>query len=535
MSEALIALSGVSRAFPAGEGVTVVLHDIDLTIRAGEMVAIIGASGSGKSTLMNILGCLDRPTTGDYRIAGRPTGELDPDELAELRREHFGFIFQRYHLLSELTSMGNVEIPAIYSGIAPAARRTRAAALLGRLGMADRLGFRPGQLSGGQQQRVSIARALMNGADVILADEPTGALDKQSGEEVLRILEELNTEGHTVVLVTHDMNVASRARRIVEISDGVIISDRPVDHPAAAPPPAATTAEQPPVAPAAEQPAGVANSLRAALDRFGEAFVMAVLSMNAHRLRTFLTMLGIIIGIASVVAVVALGEGSRLKVLANIASLGTNTLEIFPGKDFGDMRSGKVRTLVLADATAMARQPYAAGVTPTVTTSSTLRFGSIEASPQVSGVGADYFTVKGTKLASGRFFDGDGVRRMAQDVVIDETTWKTLFPNPDYEPLGRVILIGKVPCRVVGVMQKQTSGFGPSGGLSVFLPYTTVQARFLGNTTLPRSCCSSPTTPTPRWRRRRRRSFFWAATASRTSSSSTPTTSARPSPRPPRP
>ena len=176
----LIALKGVRREFPAGEGTVVVLKDITLTINSGEMVAIIGASGSGKS--MNILGCLDRPTAGDYRISGRPTGSLDPDELAELRREHFGFIFQRYQLLSELTSIGNVEVPAIYSGVTPSQRAPRAEALLTRLGMANRLHYRPGQLSGGQQQRVSIARALMNDADVILADEPTGALDKASGE-----------------------------------------------------------------------------------------------------------------------------------------------------------------------------------------------------------------------------------------------------------------------------------------------------------------------------------------------------------------
>jgi macrolide transport system ATP-binding/permease protein len=477
--EALISLSGVRREFPAGEATIAVLHDIDLTIRSGEMVAIIGASGSGKSTLMNILGCLDRPSGGAYRIGGRETGDLDPDELAELRREHFGFIFQRYHLLSELTSLGNVEIPAIYSGIAPAERRVRATALLTRLGMGDRLFYRPGQLSGGQQQRVSIARALMNGADVILADEPTGALDRQSGDEVLRILEELNAEGHTVVLVTHDMSVASRAHRIVEISDGAIVSDYPVDKAGLPPVPVDAASVF-----AARAPVVIANPVRAALDRFGEAFTMAVLSMNAHRLRTFLTMLGIIIGIASVVAVVALGEGSRLKVLANIASLGTNTLEIFPGKDFGDMRSGKVRTLVVADATALARQPYAAGVTPTVTTSNTLRYGAIEASAQVSGVGGDYFTVKGTKLTAGRFFDTDGVRRMAQDAVIDDSTAKTLFPDPTISPLGEVILIGKVPVTVVGVMEKQVGGFGGSGSLSVFLPYTTVEARFLGDDTL---------------------------------------------------
>ncbi|RZL90042.1 MAG: ATP-binding cassette domain-containing protein, partial [Variovorax sp.] len=292
----LLDLQKLRREFPAGETTVAVLKDIDLAIHAGEMVAIVGQSGSGKSTLMNILGCLDRPSGGSYRVLGRETGRLAPDELAALRREHFGFIFQRYHLLSDLTARGNVEVPAVYAGTPSDARHDRAAALLGRLGLAERVGYRPGQLSGGQQQRVSIARALMNGGSVILADEPTGALDTGSGEEVMKILQELHAEGHTIIIVTHDMAVAEHAERIIEIRDGEIIGDRPtgrmqgvVDRPA---PP------QLPPRPAA------AGGLAALRDRFTEAFGMALLAMNAHRLRTFLTMLGIIIGIASVVAVV---------------------------------------------------------------------------------------------------------------------------------------------------------------------------------------------------------------------------------------
>ena len=479
IAEPLIVLSALRREFPAGEGTICVLKDVDLTIAAGEMVAIVGASGSGKSTLMNILGCLDRPTSGHYRISGRETSELEPDELAALRREHFGFIFQRYHLLSELTALGNVEMPAIYAGRAPKARQARAAALLGRLGMSARTGHRPGQLSGGQQQRVSIARALMNNATVILADEPTGALDSRSGEEVLRILGELNREGRTVIIVTHDMAVAARANRIIEISDGVIVADRQTEGASAQPP-------APAPAPPADEPSRVtpAARLHATADRFREAFQMALLSMNAHRLRTFLTMLGIIIGIASVVCVVALGEGSRQKVLSNISSLGTNTLEIFAGKDFGDTRSGKITTLVVSDANELAKQAYVAAVTPTVSTSSTVRFGAKEASALVNGVSDRYFAAKGTKLAEGRFFDAEAARTHAQDVVIDENTRKTLFADLPGSPIGKVILIGNVPCRVVGVTQPQQGGFGSSQNLSLYLPYTTVQARFLGSPSL---------------------------------------------------
>ncbi|MGQ3676620.1 MacB family efflux pump subunit [Xanthobacter sp. TB0139] len=478
MAEPLIVLEKLRREFPAGEGVLTVLKDIDLTIEAGEMVAIIGASGSGKSTLMNILGCLSRPTSGSYRINGRETASLEPDELAALRREHFGFIFQRYHLLSELTALGNVEIPAIYAGWDTSTRRDRALELLGRLGMGERTDHRPGQLSGGQQQRVSIARALMNGADLILADEPTGALDTASGEDVLRILEELHAEGKTVIIVTHDPKVAARAERIIEFSDGSIISDTRTGK--AAP----TSQGKPEATQARALDAARSRSWAAALMRFQEAFRMALLAMQAHKLRTFLTMLGIIIGIASVVAVVALGEGSRRKVLSNISSLGTNTLEVFPGKDFGDVRSGKITTLVIADARALAQQPYVAAVTPTVSTSTTVRFGPKEATALVNGVSEQYFDARGTRLVSGRLFGPEAVRHMEQVAVIDENTRKTLFDDDDGDPVGRVILVGAVPCRIIGVAAQQQGGFGGSQNLSIYLPYTTVQTRILGSTTL---------------------------------------------------
>lgn len=473
MADPLITLKSVRRDYPSGEGTISVLKNIDLTIEAGEMVAIVGASGSGKSTLMNILGCLDRPTSGSYSIRGRETAHLDADELSALRRENLGFIFQRYHLLAELTALGNVEIPAIYAGKSQGERRSNAARLLGRLGMAERLDHRPGQLSGGQQQRVSIARALMNDAEVILADEPTGALDSASGDEVLRILDELHAEGRTVIIVTHDMSIARRAGRIIEISDGAIVSDRKADALAILPEEARPAA----VSGRASTLSGFVSSLR-------EALLMALLSMRAHKLRTFLTMLGIIIGIASVISVVALGQGSQQRVLQNISSLGTNTLEIFAGKDFGDIRSGKITTLVVSDADALAKQSYVAAVTPTVSTSSTVRFGAKEANALVNGVSERYFVAKGTKLSQGRFFDAASVAQKAQDVVIDENTRKSLFADFSGSPVGQVILIGKVPARIVGVTQAQQGGFGSSQNLSLYLPYTAVQSRFLGSLSL---------------------------------------------------
>ncbi len=469
MARPVLELQGVWREYASGEGTIAALRDVDLRIEAGEMVAIVGPSGSGKSTLMNLLGCLDRPSRGRYAVAGQDTRSLSPDELARLRREHFGFVFQRYHLLGDLDARANVELPAIYTGTGPAARRRRADALLARLGLGDRTRHRPGQLSGGQQQRVSIARALVNGGAVILADEPSGALDRQSGLEVMAILEELSAEGHTIILVTHDIQLAEHAQRVVELSDGRITADRRRGE-----------APTPGVAPAPEpQPQPAPPAWRGRWDRLTEATRMAVRAMQAHRLRTLLTMLGIIIGIASVVSVVALGEGSRQRILADISSMGTNTIEVFPGEDFGDRRAGAVETLRAADADALSRLGYVDSVTPGVSASVVLRRGNAAVTGSVSGVGDQFFRVRGYALAQGRAFGRDGVRRLAQEVVIDPNTRKALFPG-DEDPVGQVILLGAMPARVVGVTARRQSAFGNDEELNAWVPYTTAMGRMLG-------------------------------------------------------
>lgn len=473
---ALIVLENIRRDYGSGEAAVTILKGIDLTINKGEMVAIVGASGSGKSTLMNILGCLDRPTSGSYRISNQEAASLDGDALSQLRRNHFGFIFQRYHLLGELTALGNVEIPAIYAGHPAHIRKERATALLTRLGMGERINHRPSQLSGGQQQRVSIARALMNDGEIILADEPTGALDKHSGEEVLRILEELHAEGRTIIIVTHDMAVARRAERIIEISDGEILSDSKHK-------PAKVMRGESDIAMEENATATSASFWQAMTDRVREAFHMALLSMNAHRMRTFLTMLGVIIGIAAVVSMVALGKGTQQRILDNMNQMGTNTLTIFAGKSMADVRAAKVTTLVEADAKALAEQPYVAAVTPMVSTSNTIRRGAIEANASISGVGEQYFTTTGAKLVEGSLFDQTGVTNRALDLVIEQDAVKTLFPNGE-DPVGQTVLVGVVAARIVGVIEN-SQHYGSGGDtLSLYLPYTTVQTRFLGNTIL---------------------------------------------------
>ena len=468
----LLEVKNLTREFPAGETTVQILKGINLEIYPGELVAIVGQSGSGKSTLMNILGCLDQPTNGSYKVSGRETRELEADDLAQLRREYFGFIFQRYHLLGDLNAAGNVEVPAIYAGADSSERHDRAVKLLTDLGLGEKTENRPSQLSGGQQQRVSIARALMNGGDVILADEPTGALDKNSGIEVMRILRELNAKGHTIILVTHDHNVAKNATRIIEISDGNIISDQPnipvID--------GEVPEKQTLIRPQQKK----ISAWRSVADRLGEAFRMALLAMNAHRMRTFLTMLGIIIGIASVVSVVALGNGSQKQILENISSLGTNTITIYQGRGFGDnSRASQVKTLIPADADALAEQPYVDGVSPSVNTSVTVRYKDTEASATVNGVGYDYFYVKGMTFKAGQPFDKTSVIEQAQDAVIDTNTQKTFFADGT-DPVGQVILLGSVPTRIIGVIDAQKGMMGNSDSLNIYLPYSTVMSRMLG-------------------------------------------------------
>ena len=469
MTDPIISIRGLVRRFQAGGEAVAVLKGVDLDIHRGEMVAIIGQSGSGKSTLMNILGCLDRATEGTYKFAGKDVGKLDADALAALRREHFGFIFQRYQLLPDLDAVENVEVPAIYAGADAAARRQRAIDLLTRLGLGERLSHRPNALSGGQQQRVSVARALMNGGEVILADEPTGALDSRSGKELMALLKELHADGHTIILVTHDPLIAAQAERVIEIADGEIIADRHNVEPSRAEK-ARTTMRS-------------AAGWRRGLDRTMEALGIALRAMGAHKLRTFLTMLGIIIGIASVVSVVALGQGSQQAVLENISSIGTNTINVYPGSGFGDMRSGRVRTLRPTDAEALAEQPYADSVTPQVSANATVRYRNTASNASVTGVGADFFQVNGRTFAQGSGFTEESITGMAQEAVIDQTAANAIFTNGE-DPIGQVIMLRNVPVRVIGVVAN-TTGFGPGGNsANVYLPYTAAMSRILGQTWL---------------------------------------------------
>lgn len=457
----LIRLEGVTRVFRNGDVEVEVLRGINLEIREGEFVAIMGSSGSGKSTLMNLLGCLDRPTSGSYRFMGQDVAELDRDELARLRREEFGFVFQSYNLIAGSTATENVEVPAVYAGLAPDARRERAEALLTELGLGERLDHRPNQLSGGQQQRVSIARALMNGGRVILADEPTGALDSKSGADVMRLLSSLSEQGHTVILITHEREVAEHADRVIEIRDGQILSDpgpgsiRTLEH-------------------KARRDADHDSTLIELL----EATRTAVRALGHNLFRTALTLLGIVIGVASVIAMLAIGDGARQEVIDRISAMGSNLLTVRPGAP--NMRGRDAgATLTLEDVKAAAELPNVLAAVPEQGGSVTIRFGNMDHRTSATATTADYILARTWPVANGTFFSAEDEMRFAAVTVLGQTVSSALFGNR--EPIGEYVLVNNILFQVVGVMAPMgATAWGQDQDDVIFVPWSTGSLRLFG-------------------------------------------------------
>ena len=457
----ILEFQAVDRSFDLDGQEVTVLKGIDLTIEAGELIAIMGQSGSGKSTLLNILGCLMRPSGGNYRVFGQDVAALDDDALARLRRERFGFVFQRYFLIGNQTAAGNVEVPAVYAGVPREARHARARWLLDKMGVLAHAEKPPQKLSSGQQQRVAIARSLTNGGQVILADQPTGALDSATGAEVMALLLELNRLGHTVILVTHDSEVACHARRVVEIRDGCIVRDTRAER--------AATSE--PAAPAALQDAPVVGE-PSLLTRLEDALRTALHAMRAHRLRTLLTTLGIAIGVASVVSVNSLGEGGREKVDALAKSVGTK--QIFVQSTGAGAHNW---TLSPADMAALEEQPFVVGAIPSLDKEFLIRYRDRQATTMVSGTTARHLLVQPNAVLSGIWFRAADVVSQAQVIVIDEQVRDQLFGDDEAE--GKVVLLGTFPCVVVGVVAKRDDPFGQPK-LQAWVPYTVSMNRLVG-------------------------------------------------------
>ncbi|MFZ8928178.1 MAG: MacB family efflux pump subunit [Pseudohongiellaceae bacterium] len=474
MAIPLIELRDIHRVFTTDGGVEVhALRGIDLKIYPGEFLAIVGQSGSGKSTLMNLLGCLDRPTSGTYLFAGRDIKSFDADGLAWLRREAFGFVFQSYNLLSTATAEENVEVPAIYAGLSHRERRHRGEALLSSLGLGDRLDHRPSQLSGGQQQRVSIARAMMNGGKVILADEPTGALDSQSSVEVMALLEDLAREGHTVILITHDKEVAEHADRVIEFKDGEIVSDT---GPAKGVIDSSNNKKL--------RDLFLSRKLASPLAGIGEAIRMALRSLKANVFRTILTLLGIVIGVASVVAMLAIGEGARQDIVDQISQIGTNRLTLQPARVPGQRRS-LPSTLTIDDADAITEQlPNVLGAMPELQGNYTVRYQRQDYSTQVTAVTENMPELSNWDLSRGIFFNREDSDRYTPVAVLGSTVASEIFPG-NSDPLGEYILIKNIPFLVIGVLTSKGGSSGFNGGDqddAVFVPFNTGALRLMGQT-----------------------------------------------------
>jgi macrolide transport system ATP-binding/permease protein len=463
---AIVELKGITRSYRLARAKEdlVILKGIDLSVEEGDFVAIMGPSGSGKSTLMQIMGMLDRPTSGTFHLAGKDVSRLSDDEGAAFRSKTIGFIFQMFNLLARTSALDNVMLPMIYSPFPD--RETRAKDLLAQVGLADRMGHKPNELSGGQQQRVAIARALANQPKILFADEPTGNLASDQAEDILHMLEQLNRSGITVILVTHEADIAAHARRIIKIKDGRIVSDdrtgpvgAPVPHPSLTPPPT--------------------RGIR--LAQFKEYAATAFRAMGTNKARSALSVLGILIGVAAVIAMLAVGKGAQKAIEARIASLGSNLLMIRPERPtLGGVRgaSGSVSRLTEEDVKILAGIPHVLRVEGNVQGNAQLVVGDKNTNTQIIGATPLYAPMRSATPYYGRFFTDSENQSRARVVLLGQTTVNSLFGNQN--PLDRTVKIDRLNFKVIGILpMKGSSPFRDQDDVAL-IPLKTAMKRTLG-------------------------------------------------------
>ena len=489
MQEPIIRVVNVTRTYHVGDVDVHALRGVSLIVEPGEFIAIMGSSGSGKSTLMSLLGCLDRPSSGEYYLEGVNVAGLTEPELAAIRSERLGFVFQSFNLLARTSAIENVALPLFYAsgGATSGTERTeRARASLKLLGLADRERNTPGQLSGGQQQRVAIARALINNPILLLADEPTGNLDTKTSHEIMVTLQALNRErGVTIIVVTHEPDIATYTGRVITMRDGQVISDE--RKPAVRPQPEASTGVLPAASvPELKQPALVAIGGSAGTVRAFALMIVAAAfqALGRNKMRSALTMLGVFIGVAALIAMVAIGQGANDAVRKQIESLGTNLLVVVPGATtMGGMRSGQgsASTLTVVDAEALRREAPAVGsVSYLIRQSGQVQYANQNWATSIQGVSANYPPITNWQIMDGRGISREDVNGAALVAVMGQTVSRQLFGDDD-GPLGAVIQVKSVPLRVIGVLApKGQTSYGTDQDDLVMIPFTTAERKVLG-------------------------------------------------------
>jgi len=435
----LIQLRGARKTYTMGQHQVHALNGVDLDVQRGEFAAIVGASGSGKSTLMHMLGCLDRLTTGSYFLAGDDMSTADDTQLSEIRNRRIGFVFQQFNLLPNLTVLENIALPLAYSGLSLSERLEKAKQMAEKVGLGERTHHKPNELSGGQCQRVAIARALIHSPEVLFADEPTGALDSKTGQEILGLLDELHEQGHTILLVTHDPRVADHARRKITLSDGNILSDERR-------PDAKDLRHSDPEPIENKGHLGIYDMVRMGLRE----------GLLAHKLRTSLTMLGVIIGVASVIAMSSFSEGSKLKQANQIRALGANLIRIvdrrLENQPLHQARARGSMGLTREDATVLLH------AMPDITAVAKARDLNVEvlqgrtplANARVRGVAGNYLTVNNLNLSAGNDFHPEDDLRQERVAIVGSG----LVPENQAADklLGESVALGGQPFRIIGVL-----------------------------------------------------------------------------------
>lgn len=467
----MIELKNITKTYKTGKIGVQALRNVSLKITPGEFIAIIGPSGSGKSTLLHILGFLDKPDSGSYYLGEREITKLTDDELAILRNRLAGFVFQQFHLLPRITALENAELPLIYAG--KRHLKEKALDVIKEVGLTQRALHRPNELSGGEQQRVAIARSLVNEPLIILADEPTGNLDTKSEEELISILKNLNQKGKTIIMVTHEREIAQHAKRIIRMRDGEIISDERIK----------AKAQEPFSIPVSISTDDILSESHLAVGKaeFMDHLRQAVHAIVSHKMRSILSMLGILIGVAAVIAMLALGQGARESISQRLASLGSNLLMVRPGSrqlHGVALEAGAVTRFTLQDAEAITKLSQVKNVSPSVRGRAQLVYGNKNWNTQVQGTGADYATMRASVPTVGRFFTEEELRVRQKAVLLGATVARELFG--DANPVGATVKINRINFQVIGVLpEKGATGWRDRDDL-VVIPITTAMYRLLG-------------------------------------------------------